>query len=154
MNSRFAQLIAQSLGPDGRPDPARLCEALRIAPDDPVAVIVEGVLASRDIHEQARAELSAVLETERTRLQESFQKHAERVGIATQAIDAFAATTEKARTENSEDLRARSDDIRRLAETLNRTAATIAGRALINVFLAGIVCGGVCGAALVFILRK
>jgi cell division protein FtsB len=98
--------------------------------------------------------LSAVLETEQTRLQESFQKHAERVGIATQAIDAFAATTEKARTENSEDLRARSDDIRRLAETLNRTAATIAGRALINVFLAGIVCGGVCGAALVIVLRK
>lgn len=148
-------MIAQSLGPDGRPDPARLCEALRIAPDDPVAVIVEGVLASRDIHEQARAELRAVLEAERTRLAESLQKHGERVGHATQTIDACVATAEKARKEDAEDLRARSAEIHSLAETLNRTAATIAGRALINVFLAGLLCGGgVCGSVLVLVLRR
>lgn len=147
-------MIAQSIGPDGRPDLARLCEALRIAPDDPVAVIVEGVLASRDIHEQARVELRAVLEAERTRLAESLQKHGECVGHATQAIDACVATTEKARKEDAEDLRARSAEIRRLAETLNRTAATIAARALINVFLAGLLCGGVCGSVLIFILRR
>lgn len=55
MQSRLAQLIAQSVNKDGRVDRAALFRALEITPDDPVALILEAAFAAEDSLRQARA---------------------------------------------------------------------------------------------------
>ena len=44
MHTRLAQLIAQAAKPDGTIDRARLFDALSVAPDDPVSLVIEAAL--------------------------------------------------------------------------------------------------------------
>jgi hypothetical protein len=55
MKTNLATIVAASIGPDGRPDRARIYEALQVSPSDPVAITVEAALAA---HESAAELLS------------------------------------------------------------------------------------------------
>lgn len=89
MNTRLAQIIAASIGPDGRPDPSRVYESLRLSPDDPVAVIVEGVIEAKN----AQAEHLAAFLAESRQLQENLQRACVCLdGLATREAEARKTT--------------------------------------------------------------
>jgi hypothetical protein len=154
VNSRLAEIIALSIGPDGRPDPARIYETLRLSPDDPVAVIVEGVLAVKVTHDQQLAAMKAVLEAERCNVQQSLNQHATALLDATRLIGAEVTAINQARAAAQQEIASGAAQIVAEAKTLNVSAATISTRALITAFFVGLLLGVAVGASVWYFLRK
>ena len=46
MNKRLAQIIAASIGPDGKPDREKIFDALSVTPGDPTALLIEAFMAA------------------------------------------------------------------------------------------------------------
>ena len=62
MDSRLAQIIAASIGPDGKPDRAKVYEALSITPDAPEFFLIDAVLAVEEANDKGRGQLRAEME--------------------------------------------------------------------------------------------
>lgn len=46
--SRLAQILAQAIGPDGKPDQAKIFDALQITPDAPEAILIDAFVATEE----------------------------------------------------------------------------------------------------------
>jgi len=66
MDSRLAHIIASSIGPDGKPDRAKIYEALSLTPEAPETFLIEAVLAVEDRNAQAIRRLETIANTATT----------------------------------------------------------------------------------------
>jgi hypothetical protein len=150
MNTRLAQIIAQSLGADGKPDPMKVYDALRIAPDDPIALIIDGVLAAREVQSENLSAIQDVLNSERVRFAELLAAHTDRADSSARALMAQITTFANDRNRFTQAIESHAEKIRAdaftLAEQARRVGTSVevfSNRALVSVFCLGLVVGGI-----------
>lgn len=143
MDTRLAQVIALSIGPDGHPDPARVFNALRLSTDDPVAVIIEGVLESRRVNQEQIETLRRMLAEERKRTDELLKTYAAKLSESLKASE--LSTREYASTSGTKaaEILSTSSNILTQSEQLAKNASVVSNRALVAVFGLGLVAGAV-----------
>lgn len=154
MNTRLAQIIALSVGPDGRPDPTRIYDALRMSPDDPLAVIVEGVLMVRAANDEHRVALVEQLQSERGQLREHLLHHAAATELVAQSIATDVEDLRQAREVARQEINSNALKILAAGNTLSEAASAFSARALGSVFLFGLLLGGAIGGGLTFYLTR
>jgi len=143
VNTRLAQIIAASIGADGHPDPARIYEALRLIPDDPVAIIVEGVLTAQATS-AAHEKLMAARLTQ----------HEARTAEAAKTIADSVATLRTEREECLKVFAQSAAEVRAESTSLNHAALMLGTRALTAVFVFGLLLGALLCVAAMFHFRN
>lgn len=153
MDTRLAQVIALSIGPDGHPDPARVFDALRLSADDPVAIIIEGVLETRRANQEEIKTLRRLLDDGHQRTGEMLKKHAEKVSEDLNAhrdsIGEYASDLET----RADRILSTSAKIIAQTEQLAKDASVVSNRALLAVFGLGLAAGAVSAFALALLLH-
>jgi len=72
MRSRLAQIVAGSLGPDGKPDRTKVFTALQLTPDAPEAILLDAYLGT----EEGLQNFSKIMGAQATTLHGVFQEEA------------------------------------------------------------------------------
>ena len=165
----LARVIAASCRADGTLDRERLCDALNVAPHDPVTIIAEAVLQIRLEHEQQQKDiktieaayattLTGVFKQNTAELQAILERHAESFEAAREQISILSEELAVARAEakakiavDTDVLTKNSISIARNAEGL-KAAATSSGFRVI-VFTLGGFFAGAAGALLYVFIR-
>jgi len=141
MDTRLAQVIAQSTGPDGRIDRARLYDALRLSPEDPVALIVEVALSVEEGQGSHAERLAGIMDQAATRIGET---------VAGQTL-AYSKAQE-AFSERAGKLDTAGHAVADAAERISTAAAALGNRALLMVFFLGAFVGILVGAITTYLI--
>lgn len=122
MNSRFAQILAECTGTDGRVDRKRLFDALSIDPGDPTAIVVDAAAYSHEQLEELKQTIDATVEGMQDVFKNQRDKLLEFYYVRAETIDSTMRDQSRALTQKFETtMETILEDISKRTETVRET---------------------------------
>ena len=96
MNHRLAQIIASSIGPDGKPNRAKIYDELSLSPDAPEVILIDAFFAADESFRALKAGQAKGLETFKSVLDSELQQLVQALGTHRLTLAAAANKLESA----------------------------------------------------------